>query len=191
MLYLYDKALENKFKKIFDRVVYAPTDKFYERYLLATGNDQVKLPALSLWRTSHEFNPDNARSQLSVPNFRIAKNDEYIARQIYSMQIRMSYQLDIWASTDVDRDDFLREILFFLVSYPDVVIEYEGQKFSFPIQVEPPDDVTEISEFESSGDIYRVSIPLIIPDARIMFYQDVKTCKYIDLTYLVNDTEEI
>lgn len=190
MIYQYDKAIENKFKKVFDRVVYAPTDKFYERYLLSENNkDNVKLPALSIWRTSHEFYPNNARTQLNVSNMRIPNMDTYMSRHIYSMQIKLNYQLDIWAGSDIDRDDMLSEILFFLVTYPNIYIEYEGQNFAFPIQIEPPDDVTDISEFDSNGDLYRISIPLIIPDARLMFYKDAKMCKHIDLTYYSNEEE--
>lgn len=190
MIYQYDKAIENKFKKVFDRVVYAPTDKFYERYLLSENNkDDVKLPALSIWRTSHEFYPNNARTQLNVSNMRIPNMDTYMSRHIYSMQIKLNYQLDIWAGSDIDRDDMLSEILFFLVTYPNIYIEYEGQNFAFPIQIEPPDDVTDISEFDSNGDLYRISIPLIIPDARLMFYKDVKMCKHIDLKYYSNEEE--
>lgn len=187
MIYLYDKALEDKFKKVFNNTIYAPTDKFYERYLLKDNNKSVKLPALSLWRISHEFNPNNARTQLSVPNFKIRNDKNYLVRNIFSMQINLRYQLDIWAANDIDRDDLMKEILFFIVSYPDIFITYQNQKFEFPVLVEPPDDVTEIADFEANGDLYRVSIPLSIPDARLLFYQDYRTCKYIDLSYYVNN----
>jgi hypothetical protein len=187
MIYLYDKAMENKLKKVFPNTVYAPTDKFYERYLLKDKNDNVKLPALSIWRTSHEFIPHNAKTQLSIANFGIRHDEEYLVRNIYSMQIILRYQLDIWAGTDIDRDDLMKEILFFLVSYPNIFIQYQGQKFEFPIQIEPPDDITEIAEFESNGDLYRISIPLVVPDARLLFYQDARTCKYIDLSYYINN----
>lgn len=190
MIYLYDKALENKFKSIFDRVVYASVDKFYDRYLIGTDNKEpIKLPALSLWRTSHEFNPYNARTQLTVPNHRMIK-DEAMLRQIYSMQIKLTYQLDIWAASDIDRDDMMKEILYFLVSYPDIWIEYEGQKFMFPVQVEAPDDITDIAQFDSSGDLYRITIPLEVPDARLLFYQDARMCKYIDLSYYVDGQKD-
>lgn len=187
MLYLYDKAMENKLKDVFENTTYAPVDKFYERHLLANSNQPVKLPALSIWRVSHEFKPGNARTQVSIPNFSMIHPDEdYAKRNIYSMQISLSYHLDIWASTDIDRDDMMQELLYFLTLYPDIFIEYQGQKFEFPIIIEPPDDVTDIANFGSTGDLYRVTIPLQVPDARLMFYQDTKTCKFIDISYYVN-----
>lgn len=188
MIYLYDKAMENKLKKVFPNTVYAPVDKFYERYLIGNQNSgPIKLPALSIWRTSHEFFPFNARTQVSVPNFKIRHDDEFRVRNIFSMQIVLRYELDIWAATDIDRDDLMKELLFFLVSYPNIFIEYQGQKFEFPIQVEAPSDTTEIAEFDSNGDLYRISMPLVVNDARLLFYQDAKTCKYIDLSYYTND----
>lgn len=187
MMYLYDKSLELKLKRVFDRVVYSPIDTFYERYLISNKNqDPVQLPALSLWRTSYEFDPYSARSQLATSNFRIAKNDKYLATHIYSMKVQLNYQLDIWAATDVDRDDLLQEILFFLTVYPNVVIEYQGEKFSVPILIEPPRDTTDIANFDRTGDFYRVTIPLQLPDARLLFYQDAKTCRFIDVSVFVD-----
>lgn len=187
MLYLYDKALEDKFKKVFKNTIYAPVDKFYERYLLNNQNGAVQLPALSLWRSTHEFFPYDAKTQVSIPNMSIRRLNSLDIRNLYSMKISLSYQLDIWASTDIDRDDLMKEILYFLVTYPNIYIEYEGQKFVFPVLVEAPEDTTEIANFESSGDLYRMTIPLQIPDARLMFYQDSKLCKYIDISYYVDD----
>lgn len=186
MLYNYDKALEEKFKKVFERVVYAPVDKFYERYLLKNGNNPIQLPAMSLWRVNSEFFPYNATTQARIPNFRMGTQDPLLARQIYSMQTSLSYQLDLWTANDIDRDDLLKEVLYFLVMYPNIHVEYQGQKFVFPVQLGVPDDVTDISQFEDTGDIYRVSIPLTVPDARLMFYDDVKKLKYINLSYYVN-----
>lgn len=193
MIYLYDKALVSKFEKVFDkeRVIYAPVDKFYERYEMGVeGRDisPVKLPAISIWRTSHEFKPYTAPTQLRIPNFRKKlESDPLLARQIYSMEIHLEYQLDIWASSDIDRDDMMKEILYFLVMYPDIYIEYQGEKFTFPVYIQPPDDTTDIANFDSTGDLYRITIPLSIPDARLLFYQDAKLAKYIKVDYYVND----
>ena len=188
MLYLYDKALENKLKKVFDNTVYAPVNKFYERYLLKNGNDPVQLPALSIWRMpQYEFNMGNARTQLSISNLAIKHRPELYVKNIYSIPVSLNYQLDIWAGTDIDRDDLLKELLYFLILYPDIYIEYEGQKFEFPTIVGSPDDITDISGFEVTGDLYRISIPLEVPDARLLFNQDTKLCKYIDISYYVND----
>jgi len=187
ILYNYDKALVSKFKKVFPRVVYSPVDKFFDRYLLSSNNDSVKLPAMSVWRTNSEFHPHNAPSQLRVANMRVPTNDPMVARQIYSMQVSLSYQLDLWTDNDIDRDDLLKEILYFLVKYPNITIRYQDQNFVFPIQIGIPDDITDISRFEDTGDIYRMSIPLSVPDARFMFYDDVKKLKYINIELYVDD----
>lgn len=188
MLYKYDHALLEKFKKVFNPVIYAPTDKFYERYLLGNNNDKVELPALSLWRTSFEIIPYNMRTQLRIPNDRRLLQNKELAREVSSVQVRLNYQLDIWAGTDTDRDDLLSELLYFLTLYPDVRIEYKGFIYEFPVLLQQsPDDVTDIANFESTGDMYRISIPLEIPDARLLYYQDKKTVRFLKYSLFVDD----
>lgn len=125
----------------------------------------------------------------SIQKYRLNTTD---LRQIYSMQIPLEYQLDIWAKSDIDRDDLFTELMYFLTLYPNISIEYEGQSLAFPLHIEPADDVTDISEFESTGNLYRISIPIRVPDARLFFYKDVKYNKYINITLNVgnNDYQE-
>lgn len=188
MLYKYDRALVDKFKKVFDPVIYSPVDKFYERYLLSNDNSQIQLPALSVWRTSHQVSPFDARTQLRVPNDRKLLDDPNYARQVFTMKVQLNYQLDVWAGSDIDRDDLMKELLYFITIHPNISIEYENFKYEFPVlMLQPPDDTTDISDFESTGDIYRVSIPLTIPDARLFFYQDVKTARFVKYSMYVDD----
>lgn len=183
MLYLYDKAFEEKLRKVYPRVVYASVDKFYERYYLQKDNTaSIELPAISLWRLSHEFNSINARSHMNTPSQAFIKSaTDAELRQIYTMQIPLNYQIDIWATSDIDRDDLFTELMYFLTLYPNIDVEYQGHHYAFPIQIEPADDITDISNFESTGSLYRISIPCRIPDARLFYYKDVKYNKYIKI----------
>lgn len=189
MLYEYDKSLISKIKKVFDpdRVVYAPVDKFYDRYLMHNKNKSIDLPAISIWRTNMEFDPFTPFTQSRVANFRMDTTDELVARQIYSMKVQLTYNLDIWASTDVDRDDLLKELLFFFIRYPNISITYQDQNFAFPVHVDPPEDTTDISNFENNGDLYRITMPLLIKDARFLFYDDVDKMKYVNLQFYTNN----
>lgn len=183
MLYLYDKALENKLRKVFPRVVYTPVEKFYDRYYLQENNTfSIQLPTISFWRISHEFNPYNARSHLNTPSVTQRANlSDAELRQIYTMQIPLNYQIDIWATSDIDRDDLFTELMYFLTLYPNVTIEYQGRQYTFPIHLEAADDVTDISNFSESGALYRISIPCRLPDARLFFYKDAKAVKQVDI----------
>lgn len=190
MLYLYDHAFEKKLRKVFPRVVYAPVDEFYQRYFLQENStDSIELPALSLWRLSHEFNPYSARSHLNTPSMQNVKLPKSELQQIYSMQIPLNYQLDIWANNDIDRDDLFTELMYFLTAYPDISIVYEGREIAFPIHLEAADDVTDVTNFESNGDLYRISIPCRVPDARLFYYRDVKYCKYLDIDFSLDDKD--
>lgn len=188
MLYLYDKALVDKFAKVMPgKVVYASVDKFYERYLLGNDNKGLVLPALSIWRSSLVLDKGTVPTQLRVGNVRYPNQETFIAEQLYSAKIELTYQLDAWTANDIDRDDLLKEILYFLTLYPYIAIEYRGHKFTYPILLGDITDSTDIASFENTGDIYRLTIPLQIPDARILYYDDVKLLKFIDLKYLVED----
>lgn len=188
MLYLYDKAITKKFETVMPgKVVYAAVDKFYERYLLANDNKGIVLPALSLWRNSLVLDKSSMPTQLRVGNIRYPNQERLLAEQLYSTKVELSYQMDIWTANDIDRDDMLKEILYFLTLYPYIAIEYREHKFTFPILIGDITDSTDISSFENTGDIYRLTIPLQIPDARILYFDDVKLLKYIQLQYIVGE----
>lgn len=188
MLYLYDKAITKKFETVMPgKVVYAAVDKFYERYLLANDNKGIVLPALSLWRNSLVLDKSSMPTQLRVGNIRYPNQERLLAEQLYSTKVELSYQMDIWTANDIDRDDMLKEILYFLTLYPYIAIEYREHKFTFPILIGDITDSTDISSFENTGDIYRLTIPLQVPDARILYFDDVKLLKHIQLQYIVGE----
>lgn len=188
MLYLYDRALVNKFAQVMPgKVIYSPVDTFYERYLLANDNSGLVLPALSVWRTGINIDKGTLPSHLRIGNVKFPNPQTFTAEQFYSCRAEMSYQLDAWTANDTDRDDLLKELLYFLTLYPYVAIEYRGHKFTFPITLGDATDSSDISSFENTGDIYRLTIPLQIPDARILYYDDIKLLKFIDLTFLADD----
>lgn len=185
MLYQYDKALVSKFEKVMPgRVVYASVDKFYERYLLGNDNQTIVLPALSIWRSSMVLDKSSLPSHMRIGNVRYPVPNTLNAEQLYSAKIELSYQMDIWTANDIDRDDMLKEMLYFLTLYPYIAIDYKDHKFTFPIILGDITDASDISSFENTGDIYRLTIPLQIPDARVLYYDDIKMLKYIDLTLL-------
>lgn len=196
MLYLYDKALTNKFETVMPgKVIYASVDKFYERYLYANDNKGIVLPALSIWRSSLVLDKGSIPTQLRVGNIRYPNKETLLAEQLYSAKVELTYQLDIWTANDIDRDDMLKEMLYFLTLYPYIAIEYKGHKFTYPVLIGDITDSTDITGFESSGDIYRLTIPLQVPDARILYFDDIKLLKYIKIDYLINgekvDTDNV
>ena len=188
MLYLYDKAMKDKLSAFYPRVVYAPVDKFYQEYLTNNDNEkesQTKLPALSIWRISHEFNSFSARSNMNTPSLQTKmfhnNTNKTDIHEIFSMEIPLTYQLDIWAATDIDRDDMFTELMYALTLYPYITIQYQGVSILFSIMIENADDLTDIANFESTNDLYRMSIPLRVPDARLFFYKNAEECKHIKI----------
>lgn len=192
MLYLYDRAVVKKLQNLYPRVIYAPVNQVYQRYLGANQNQLIQFPALSVWRVNQTFNPFNARSQLNTPSMRNRVPGRDQLEAIYSMQIPLTYQLDIWTKTDIDRDDMFTELMYALTLYPDIVIVYRGERISFPLIIESADDTTQINDFENIGDLFRMSISLTIESARLFFYQDTaKLAKYINtqITTKIDDMD--
>ena len=170
MLYEYDKALERKFLQVYNNVVYAPVNRFYERYLLNHDNKtEVKLPAISIWRTNYEFDTVGAIAPLTIPKsiYRGYRYDE--VNKLYSIPVRLTYQIDLWASSDIERDDLLKEVMYYLLLDPEIYVKYDNLVRQFAIQLDDPEDTTDISNFDAEGDMFRVTIPLRIPDAQLLF----------------------
>lgn len=189
---MYDKALENKLKNLYPRVIYAPVDLFYSRYLETNNNEQdsqTKLPALSLWRISHEFDVYSARSRMNTPSVQMRRGVHGLSdgdlRQIFTMRISLQYQLDIWAGSDIERDDLFTELMYALTLYPNISINYQGRNYAFSLMLEPADDITDIAQYESQGTLYRISIPIRLPEARLFFYKDVKELRHINIDFSV------
>lgn len=176
-------------KKLYPRVVYAPVDKFYSRYIEVenTKDQQVKFPAISFWRISHEFNPVNSLANLRTPSSQRYTPEEI--RQIFSMEIPMRYQLDIWANTDIDRDDLFTELMYALTLYPNINIYYDNAYIQFALEIESAEDISDVAQFEETGNLYRISVPLLLRNSRLFFYRDVKFNKHIKIDFSVNDDD--
>lgn len=191
MIYEYDRSLVSKFEKVMPgRVIYAPADKFYERYLLADNNDKVKLPALSVWREQIGLDKTGSLTPLRIQNVRYPDNEKFTAEQVFSIPLSIDYKLEMWTATDTDRDDLLKEMLYFLNLYPYLEMSYRNHKFTFPIVIGDVTDSSDISSFENTGDIYRMTVPLQVPDARILYFSNIDTLKHIDLSFFVNNQKD-
>ena len=171
------------------KVVYSSVDKFYERYLLGNDNNTIVLPALSIWRSSMVLDKTTLPTHLRIGNVRYPNRVNFSAEQLYSSHVELSYQLETWTANDIDRDDLLKEIIYFLTLYPYISITYREHNFTYPIVIGDVVDSTDISSFENNGDLYRLTIPLQVPDARLLYYDDVKTLKHIDVSLICDNTE--
>lgn len=202
MFYLYDKAVENKIKSIFNNTVYSPVNQFLTRYNKAISeNTSVSLPALSIWRTTFDPNIYTNRTTLTVPNYTVRNKTNLTAKNIYSIDMNLRYQLDIWANRDIDRDNLLCELLYYFSLKPNITFDYyedynietgapQGkfiQSFSFAMILEKPDIPDEIDNFDNTGDLFRATLNFHIDSARMLFNKDIKLAKYLTYDVEVKD----
>jgi hypothetical protein len=199
MLYFYDKALTDKFINVFDesRVIYTPVDQFYDRYFQtqqdisgATTVKKLQLPAISIWRINQEIDWFSSKSQLRIPNIKQRYKKLLKESRTSSIKCELTYQIDIWANTDIDRDDMFAELAYFISLYPNIRICFgKGIELLYPCYFTELDNTTDIASFESVNKLYRYTLNLIIPDARLLYVDGMPINKAIKVD--IKENEEI
>lgn len=160
MLYLYDEAIVDRFREIFQdpRISIQPPENAI-RFVSQLSDDDVKFPLLSLNRTGYSIRSSDvnwAQSRTGVAN-RI--NCDGTINVMRNIPISMEYQLDVYTVDKISNDEIYRELLFYFLKNPtlEVKIPYtvEG-KHVFNLRFR--DDVVDNSdtvEHINKGVLYR------------------------------------
>ena len=124
MLYLYDKVIVEKFKKLFNdnRITIQPPENAI-RYVAQLEDDNVNFPLISLNRTnwSIRFNDLNfAQSRTGVLN---RVNDDSTLSVMKVIPIRLEYQIDVYTVDKPSNDEIYRELLFYFLNNPTLEVE--------------------------------------------------------------------
>ena len=123
MLYLYNKALEEKIKSLGLPTIYAPVSNFYKRYEEGIQNNKpLTFPAISFWPKPFKVLVYEAKERLRLPVEHIVnENDNTKETLLYTVPVNLGYSVDLWTITDtlngtqgdVDRDDLMTEIIYY------------------------------------------------------------------------------
>lgn len=182
---LYDNALLEKIKPVFNNVVISPPDMAFQRSAELNKGD-VKVPLLSIYRENYTLNRDN----FNMMRTRRGRKTEYVnseksgVRMVKSLPIRIDYVLDVWAKEREVVDKMVAELLFWLVENPMITITIPNttdMTQDFKLTIEDMTDNSDVMSFEERGRIYRVSIPFYIDQAQLYATEDLKTAKTLDI----------
>lgn len=170
MLYLYDEVVVDKFTKLFkdSRITIQPPENAI-RYAAQLEGDDVQFPLISLNRTNWSIRGSDmsfAQSRTGVLN-RVNDNNTISVMKV--IPIRLEYQLDIYTVDRKTNDEIYRELIFYLVNNPTLIV-----KIPYTLNTEHKfnlffnDDITDNSdtvEHVNRGVLYRYTSTLYCNDA--------------------------
>ena len=170
MIYLYDEAIVNKFRTIFDdtRITVQPPENAI-RYVAQLSEDNVKFPLISLNRTNWSLRSGDiswAQSRIGVAN-RINSDDTISVMR--AIPIQLEYQLDIYTVDRLTNDEIYRELIFYFIKHPTLEVEIPytidgGHVFNLDINPDIVDN-SDTVEHVNKGVLYRYTSTWVVKDA--------------------------
>lgn len=217
-LELYDLALEKKLKNIFENVIMAPPDDAFARsnkegkvklplisaYRMSTevNWDEFNHPASFhgattrvRYRHGYEFDKDGNPRVTEVNQYNRPSTNPYMReglesyRMTETIPIRISYQIDIWAQLRKYADEIFREVAFYFLHYPDLLVEIPSVERPLVFSLQLTDTATETDyEFGETNTIHRYSLTYEVPFAQLFYEPDsTPPVLHIPTTYLVHN----
>lgn len=170
MLHLYDDAIVEKFRQLFNdkRITVQPPENAI-RYIAQLEDDNVNFPIISINRTNWSIRSNDlsfAQARTGVLN-RINQDSTISVMKI--IPIRLEYQLDVYTVDRISNDEIYRELLFYILNNPtlEVDIPYTLNN-SHVFNIFFNDDIVDNSdtvEHVNRGVLYRFTSTFFINDA--------------------------
>ena len=198
----FDLALERKLKEVFENVLMAPPDDAFAR---SNKEGKVKLPLITAYRMSNNiewayYNQfATFRGQATGLRFKDDPNsspeeryeilDKYRLSQ--TIPVNINYQIDIWAQLRTIADDIFRELVFYLMHFPNLYVDIPSSDnpVVFSLQLTDVDNSTDY-EFDDTNTIHRYTLTYEVPHAQIfMEPKPVPYVKTIPVTYYIDDKD--
>lgn len=186
-IHLYDEALKNKLKEVFENVVDASEDKALQ--YSENGEALVNLPLISFWRLNNNLSTDYAQFPLKNIGRRSNKmiNNSKVVN--YELNFNLEYQIDIWSDRRSECDDLFTEMILFLLQEPNLVIHDPNlnQSFNFPLQITETVTNVDLTQFSEQGNLYRQVITISIPNATVFFPVKRKIIKIRAINWFIEN----
>ena len=154
-LTLYDQALKNKIKSVFNNIIISEPDLAFKRAGERKGEEgKVKFPLLSLFREDETINSENfnyRRLRSGVRNQKFG-SEEQVVQAIKQIPVRLDYQLDIFTEKKIVADKIMEEMLFWLYTDLSIVVTPPETKLVLI------NDKLFINNYRIEDDIYSVEV---------------------------------
>ena len=166
----YSEALQKLIQNVFSgSVILEPVDTAFQ-YAVKQTNDKIKFPMISIYPNS-TIQLD--RKNISMPSYKegipfqnpmkvynedgsLKGTNEKLAKNAKFLYIIIGYQIDVWATSRIEAEEVMQELLFWLHHNQQVEIEYQGMKlyFSFDLGSEIIDN-SDLVAYQTNGKMYR------------------------------------
>lgn len=167
----FGEALKDLIQQVFvgGSVVMEPVETVFEYATKQTKND-IKFPIIS-------FYPDSTitldRKNIAMPSYKegiafqnpiitynedgsVKGTNERLAKNVKFLYIIIGYQLDVWATTRLEAEQAMQELVFWLYENQQVEIEYQGEHFTFSFDLaENIIDNSDLTSYQTNGKLYR------------------------------------
>lgn len=168
----YGEALKNLLKEVFNGdVIFEPVDTAFE-YATKQTEGKLRFPFIS-------FYPDNT-IELDMKNNAMPNYDEGIqyknplpiynedgslkgvsnrlAKNVEFLYIIIGYQLDVWATSRLDVETVMQELIFWLHRNQQVESKYEDETLAFSFSLDNNIvDNSDLTSYHTDGKLYRYS----------------------------------
>ena len=166
----YGEALKKLIKEVFNgAVVMEPVETAFQYAIKQTENN-LELPMIS-------FYPDNTvqldRKNNAMPSYdeglqfqnpmptynkdgSFNKYNKRLAKNAKFLYIIIGYQIDVWATTRLEAEEVMQELVFWLFQNQQVNVEHLGVnlEFSFDLANEIIDN-SDLVSYQTNGKLYR------------------------------------
>lgn len=166
----YGEALKKLIKEVFNgAVVMEPVETAFQYAIKQTENN-LELPMIS-------FYPDNTvqldRKNNAMPSYdeglqfqnpmptynkdgSFNKYNKRLAKNAKFLYIIIGYQIDVWATTRLEAEEVMQELVFWLFQNQQVSVEHLGVnlEFSFDLANEIIDN-SDLVSYQTNGKLYR------------------------------------
>ena len=166
--YLYDKAIVERFRRIFDNKIWIePTDNVMKTLALSSRDD-ITFPFVSLTRTGWSISDSKSFSlAFEGGTFRYSEDDEtFWDGQLIPM--RLTYLLDVWTKTREENDNLITELVWYITTHPKMYVKIPyglDIEHSFNIFLDSDiEDNSDIVQHQDRGEYFRQTLSIYTDD---------------------------
>lgn len=166
----YGEALKKLLQDIFSgSVILEPVDTAF-RYATEQTNNDLKFPFISIY-------PDNTitldKKNISMPSYHegfqfqnpmpiynddgsLKGTNERLAKNAKFLYIIIGYQIDVWATTRLEAEEVMQELVFWLYHNQQVEVQYQNISLVFSFDLaDTIVDNSDLVSYTSNGKMYR------------------------------------
>lgn len=193
-VYLYDEALINRIRTVINdnTVSVIPFEKVFTKQ--ADAHDDPPMPIVSVYRQGYSLTNNGTRNIVGYRGGRVndvidTQNETTIRYNQQYLPITIRYQIDVWTRNRQQNDEFVRELLWFFMLYPEnqIVLQYDNHDQIIKFNTFLEDDITdnsEINEFENRGQYYRATFNIYVDEAQLFYIKP--NIPFTSITYILD-----